>query len=102
VETNERETELRKIAVGRLRARRELYMHVASYAVVNLALVAIWAATNSHYPWFVWPMIGWGVGVAFHAFAVLFRADSRTPFGPDDERAIAREVARLRRANAPG
>jgi hypothetical protein len=89
--------ELRKIAIRRVREKRELYMHFASYLVVNTALVTIWAITGAGYPWFVWPLVGWGVGIAFHAFAVFFRVDP-IPGGPRDESAIAREIGRLRRA----
>ena len=27
--------------------------------------------TGSDYPWFLWPAIGWGIGLAFHLWAVL-------------------------------
>lgn len=99
--TPEGEEQLRRIAVQRIRAKRELYMHLASYLVVNAALVAIWALTGAGYRWFVWPLLGWGVGLVFHAFAVFFRVDPSAPLGPADERAIAREMARLRRSQAP-
>jgi hypothetical protein len=48
-------------AVGRLRTE------VRSYLAVMLALVAIWLvagfAAQAWYPWFVWPALGWGIGI---------------------------------------
>jgi hypothetical protein len=26
----------------------------------------IWLVTGANYPWPVWPMLGWGIGVAGH------------------------------------
>jgi hypothetical protein len=91
------ETDLRSIATRRVRAKREFYMHASTYAIVNLALAGVWLLTGSSYPWFLWPMIGWGVGVLFHGFAIVFRVDPASPTDPRDERAIDRELARMRR-----
>jgi hypothetical protein len=91
------ETDLRSIATRRVRAKREFYMHASTYLIINLALAGIWLLTGSSYPWFLWPMIGWGVGVLFHGFAVAFRVDPAMPPDPRDERAIEREIARMRR-----
>jgi hypothetical protein len=72
-------------------------MHASTYLIINLALAGVWLLTGSSYPWFLWPMIGWGVGVLFHGFAIVFRVDDKSPPGPDDERAISRELARMQR-----
>jgi hypothetical protein len=91
------ETDLRSIAARRVRAKREFYMHASTYVIVNLALAGVWLLTGGSYPWFLWPMIGWGVGVLFHGFAIAFHVDTTSPADPGDERAIAREMARMRR-----
>jgi len=51
--------------------RRELRDHVASFVLVNLLLIAIWALTGADYFWPVWPLLGWGIGVASHASEAL-------------------------------
>ncbi len=54
----------------RERARRRLRgfgLHLAGYFVVMAGLVAVNLATDSENPWFVWPMVGWGGILAFHA-----------------------------------
>ena len=47
------------------------YIHVAMYAMVNAALAVINIVTYSDYLWFVWPLLGWGVGVGAHAVGVF-------------------------------
>ena len=48
-----------------VRAHRgaELVMraHAATYVLVNLFLVGVWAATGAHYFWPIWPIMGWGL-----------------------------------------
>jgi class 3 adenylate cyclase len=45
--------------------------HFAIYVVVNLMLVAIWAASGGGYFWPIWPILGWGIGVGCHAAPLL-------------------------------
>src|SRR5688572_2968006 len=47
--------------------RRELRDHVRTYLAVNLLLVVIWALTGAGGAWFIWPLLGWGIGLAAHA-----------------------------------
>lgn len=54
------------------RRRRELREHVFAYVIVNAMLVAINLFTTSgRLTWAVWPILGWGIGVAFHAWSAL-------------------------------
>jgi hypothetical protein len=66
---------------GRARARAAFQRHLLWYLLVNGMLVVIWALTNvGNYFWPVWPMLGWGIGLASHAFAVYGpRADEDEP-----------------------
>ena len=48
------------------RKRVEFRTHLLVYFVINASLWVIWYLTGSHYPWPLWPMMGWGVGVVFH------------------------------------
>jgi uncharacterized membrane protein len=50
---------------------RDFYQHFSVYLVVNAALVALNLLTSPGYFWFVWPLFGWGIGVAFHALSVF-------------------------------
>ena len=54
--------------------------------IVNSGLAAIWAAAGFGYLWPVWPLIGWGMVIAGHAWAVHLLQDGRerlTPVGAD-------------------
>jgi len=45
---------------------REFYQHLTVYLVINAALVLINLLSSPGYLWFVWPLLGWGIGVALH------------------------------------
>jgi hypothetical protein len=45
-------------------ARVRLEPHVTTYLAVIAVLWLVWLVTGAGYPWPVWPMLGWGIGVA--------------------------------------
>jgi len=53
------------------KARRGFSIHLAAYLAVNALLVGVNLATSPKYLWFVWPLLGWGVGLLAHAFATF-------------------------------
>jgi 2TM domain len=63
--------DLRARAVRRLQARRELAAHVLAYVLVNATLVVIWQMTGTAFFWPILPLLGWGIGLVFHAWDVL-------------------------------
>ena len=81
------ETTSREAAVQRLKAKRDFRNHVAIYVIVNALLVVIWAATGAGYFWPIWPIAGWGIGLAFNAWAVYYER-------PITEEEIRREMER--------
>ncbi len=76
----------REAAIKRLGAKREFRFHLSVYLAVNALLIVIWAATGAGYFWPIWPMGGWAIGVAAHAFAVY----GRRPVTEDDIQAEIR------------
>ena len=53
------------------RKRASFKGHLATYIIMNIFFWALWyfnggRTYNSGLPWPVWPMFGWGIGVAFH------------------------------------
>jgi hypothetical protein len=51
-------------------ARTGFRRHLTSYLLVMALLVAIWLLTDpGGYFWPIWPMLGWGFGLAWHAIA---------------------------------
>ena len=67
------------------RHRKEFYNHLTSYCIINGFLLAVNLVTGPRYMWVIWPMMGWGIGIAFHF---------RDTFYPTDEK-IERGVRRL-------
>ena len=63
----------RQEAIKRLKAKQDFRNHVAIYLMVNTMLVVIWALSGAGYFWPIWPIAGWGVGLAFNAYAVYFQ-----------------------------
>jgi len=61
-----REREARQIL-----KRRAFYLHAAVYVAVQVALVGIWALAGGGYPWFVFPILGWGIGLVAHGAAAF-------------------------------
>lgn len=59
-----------RIARKRANFKKSLY----SYLVINAFLWGIWWFTggrqtgSNHYPWPIWVMLGWGVGLGFQYF----------------------------------
>lgn len=84
------EEELRREAVAAVKRRREFQNHLASYACVNAVLVAIWALTGAGFFWPIFPMLGWGIGLAAHAW------NTYRPSDQISEEDIQRELRRLR------
>lgn len=66
------EERLRAQAVRNLRRRAAFRVHLLVYCLVNLLLVVTWAvvwvATGVWFPWWVFPLLGWGIGVSVHAW----------------------------------
>ena len=54
--------------------RKGFTIHATVFVSAQLLLAAIWAlvwaTSGHHYPWFVYPLLGWGVGLAVH-YAVV-------------------------------
>jgi hypothetical protein len=44
--------------------------HAATWFLVNLFLIGVWAVTMfGGYFWPIWPIMGWGLAVAIHGWA---------------------------------
>jgi class 3 adenylate cyclase len=57
--------------------RQSVKIHLTFYLLVNVLLIGIWAASGGGYFWPVWPILGWGIGVACHAAPLLAGVGSR-------------------------
>lgn len=56
-------------AKAQVEALRGFYGHATAYALVNAGLLLINLLTSPAYLWVVWPLLGWGIGLASHGLA---------------------------------
>ncbi|MFN8359034.1 MAG: 2TM domain-containing protein [Candidatus Kapaibacterium sp.] len=57
----------------RLNKKRKFYSHLRTYLVVNAFFVAVSLMTGGN--WFIWPMLGWGLGLALDALGTFMPSD---------------------------
>jgi len=70
--------------------------HFIVYLCVNALLVIIWAVSGRGFPWFVFPLGGWGIGILFHFLNVyVFSREA-------DTREIEREAEKIRKRRGGG
>ena len=60
-------------ALWRIATKRASFRkHIYTYLIINGFFWAIWLFSDSNrsegWPWPVWPMLGWGIGMAFSYF----------------------------------
>ncbi|MCL2446485.1 MAG: 2TM domain-containing protein [Oscillospiraceae bacterium] len=72
--------ELMKQARANVQRKKEFKIHLAVYLAVNAFLTGIFFVTSRHafraYFWPMWPMLGWGLGVAIHGAVVYLGGNS--------------------------
>lgn len=83
-----RTEDLRQEAVERLQKRSDFWMHLTAFLIFNGALVVVWFAMGAEgLFWPIFPLLGWGIGVVFHALDTFRR--------PLSEQRIRQEMERL-------
>ena len=58
-------------AKKRVQEIKGFYSHLASYILVMIVLIFINLRYSPQYLWFVWTLLGWGIGVFIHAVMVF-------------------------------
>jgi hypothetical protein len=82
--------DLRERALTQLRKKHEFHAHLAAYILVNSMLVVLYFMTDpGGFFWPAFPILGWGIGLFFHAWDVYG--------GPPSEEQIRKEMGRLER-----
>jgi hypothetical protein len=59
------------LALAHVRKVKAFYLHFIQYLVVIGLLAAINLVGYPSYWWFVWPALGWGIGVAAHGLSTF-------------------------------
>ncbi|MGZ4436227.1 MAG: 2TM domain-containing protein [Nocardioides sp.] len=86
-------TDPRSQAIRSLKAKQEFQGHLVAYLAVNAVFVMIWLVigwrSGAWFPWPLFPIAGWGIGIAMHAWTAY-----GSPSRPFTEDQIEREMHR--------
>ncbi len=84
-------------ALWRIAQKRASFKrHLTAYVVINIFLWIIWFFTNETYgvdnsslpfPWPLWTMFGWGIGLVFHYLSAYVNTD-QNPVGKEYDKLI--------------
>ena len=85
--------EIDRLARKRAGAKLGWYFHAAVYVIVNLFVFAMSQYAFGNRAWSVFPLLGWGLGLALHGVSVWLIGAG----GALRERMVQRERDRLQR-----
>ena len=60
-----------KIAKKRVAEKKGFYYHLVTFPLVNAFLFGINMLTSPEFFWFLFPLMGWGIGLVIHYFTVF-------------------------------
>jgi len=93
--SNLTEEQIYALAKKRVQARTDFTIHLIVYLGVNALLICLWLfVTGRGFPWFLFPLGGWSIGLVSHYF--FSRSVGRTT-GEIRSADIEREAERIRR-----
>jgi len=85
--------EIDRLARKRAGAKLGWYFHAAVYVIVNLSVFAMSQYAFGNRSWSVFPLLGWGLGLALHGLSVWLIGAG----GELRERMVQKERERLQR-----
>jgi len=62
-------------AQKRVDAKIRFFIHLVVFVLVNIGLIVINLRNSPEYLWFIWPLVGWGIGLFFHGMGVFVFAE---------------------------
>ena len=80
------------LALAHVRKIKGFYIHLVLYCIVIGFLAVVNLVTYRHYLWFIWPALGWGIGILAHGMRVF----DRVPFlnGDWERRQVEKHLGR--------
>ena len=85
--------EIDRLARKRAGAKLGWYFHLAVYVIVNLSIFGMSEYAFGHRRWSLFPLLGWGVGLALHGISVFMLGKG----SEIRERMVQKERERLQR-----
>lgn len=59
------------LALAHVRKKRAFFVHLSQYVIIIGGLAVVNLLSYPKYLWFVWPALGWGLGLMSHAASVF-------------------------------
>jgi predicted membrane channel-forming protein YqfA (hemolysin III family) len=50
----------------RIARRQSFWLHAAVFVPIQVILLILWIAVDAQFPWFAFPLLGWGMLLAVH------------------------------------
>jgi hypothetical protein len=86
------EVAAREREASRIARRQWFWLHFAVYATTQAFLVLIWWLSDETYPWFIFPLFGWGILIAAHAvYAFVVKTPEEIMIERDRQRSERRQ-----------
>ena len=90
------DNEIYKIAKKRVSEKRKFYSHLMTWVIMSVFFILLNLFTSDIF-WAIFPILGWGVAVAFHAIRVF-----SFTYGDDwEQREIEKEIAKIKQNKQP-
>jgi hypothetical protein len=90
-------TATREYLGGTLLGDTGFFFHFSAYVLVNAILIALNLLLTPQVLWFIWPLLGWGIGILAHGLAVNFSKEEAVR-----RRAHARGARIAQKTTPPG
>jgi hypothetical protein len=67
----------KELAAFQAHRRRAWLYHLYTYSIINvfLTLINLLSYKDDHEIWFMYPLLGWGIGLAIHLMTILTKPD---------------------------
>jgi len=93
--------ELRKKAEERAEEKVDFLIHFVIYVCVNALLIVVWyfnggsnwftGSGEAVFPWFIFPLFGWGIGIAAHFFGAFATPNLKDRFAEKEYEKMKRK-----------
>lgn len=81
-----REREARQVV-----KRRAFLVHLSVYVATNVFLFVVWLLVGGGFPWFLFVLFGWGIGIAAHGAAAYLMSDPTDIVLEREQRRLAKD-----------
>lgn len=82
-------------AKARVEEKKKFYSHLGSFIIVNVFLFLLNIFTSPGHFWFVYPLLGWGVGLMSHYYKTFGFPGMKGPESEWERREMEKEMRRL-------